>query len=182
MKIRWIMLAALGIAMHPDDARAANADPCDSAAGMAAEAALELKEARLNAGAFVGTFEIENASKTSSISVGLVSESGGEFAFRPDFSIESLDLSGQWRRLIDLPGSYRTGPAMRVLPPGGKQQFKAILMTAETARLDAREFRLLLRTYNPRLCVRSVPFHGLPPKPPVQRPEPTRLVARPGVP
>jgi hypothetical protein len=98
---------------------------------------------------------------------GMASEARLEFAFRPDTSIEYLDLSSAWRRLLDLPGSYRSGPQLRVLPPGGSDVFKARLMTAETARLNAREFRLLLRTYNPRLCVFSVPFYGVPPRAPV---------------
>jgi hypothetical protein len=168
MKPPWVLIAALGIAVSPGDALSADEDPCDSVAGMASEARLELRGSDVDAaGAFVGTFEIENQSRKRSISVGLVGETGGDFAFRPDTSIEYLDLSSAWRRLLDLPGSYRSGPQLRVLPPGGSDVFKARLMTAETARLNAREFRLLLRTYNPRLCVFSVPFYGVPPRAPV---------------
>lgn len=168
MKHPWVLIAALGIAVSPGDARSADEDPCDGIAGMASEARLELKGSDIDeAGAFVGTFEIENQSRQRSISVGLVGETGGDFAFRPDTSIEYLDLSSDWRRLLDLPGSYRSLPRMQVLQPGERYVFKAMLMSAETARQNAREFRVLLRTYNPRLCVFSVPFHGVPSRTPV---------------
>jgi hypothetical protein len=108
-------------------------------------------------GSFIGTFRIHAAKHRESISIGLMQRPAGEFAFHPDTSIEYMDLSGNWQRLLGLPRIFGSVTRVHTLAPGRDFSFNAFLMAQETATLNARGFRLLLRT-NSSNCA-SYPRH-----------------------
>lgn len=166
---RLVCFLAFGSLIMMSPRSFAAADPCSHPEKIASAVTLNLVSAALaENGSFVGNFRIHAAKHSEPISIGLVKVSGGEFAFYPDTSIEYMNLSGDWQRMLALPGSFRGVTRVHVLSPGHAFTFKAALISRETATMNARGFRLLLRTNSSQLCVVSKPFVGVPARPPVE--------------
>jgi hypothetical protein len=164
---------AVVIAIAPLSAIASSSgDPCQNAGSISLENRVTLQSAALNKhGFFVGTFRVDNLSKDNALMFrGTLDGSNGIIKLaEPDTSIEYQDISSQWQSMLEIPGSFYSPKEERIVPPGKSLLFTAELFSADRASLSAGEFRLLIRTRKPPLCLISVPFYGLPPRPTVNQ-------------
>ena len=134
---------------------------------------LTLKETTLDraSGKFIGTFDLQNVSKQKQIVIG-VSSSASADSFSvpyPDASVEYLDLLGQWKPLLNVPGSFLGTSMRRTVEPGKSVLVNAVLVTQDMAEKNGRDFRLILRTADPSVCLISAPFRGQSDRPAVTR-------------
>lgn len=173
-------LLAIIIALSPlGTATAYSDDPCDNADTISHEARVVIQGSALDKDSFlVGTFQLQNLSKKRNFVIrGTPDASASTFhIMRPDISVEYLDLLNRWQRMLELPGSFYGKRESHVASPGKSIVFTTWLFSADIASKNAREFRLLIRTQDPSLCLVSVPFRGFPLRPKVVRLESVETV------
>ena len=132
-------------------------DPCRLLTSDA-RAKLILKDASLSTDHFVGTFELSNIGFRTSLT--LHGKRQGNFLNLddPDVSVQFLDLNMHWESFTALTGSYLR-PDQISVSPHSRAEFTTELMSQEIADKSASEFRVVLRLFNPDICVISQSFH-----------------------
>jgi len=146
---------------------AADKDPCASPDPFDRSISLVLKSARVQGDAFYGVFELENRNLSSPIALSGSKSAEGFRIGHPEVTVEFKDLVSNWVPLPALPGTF-SKPDQLAIQPNSKNTFTVFLMSRETANLSASDFRLLVRSFSPRLCVVSTPFRAVPARTPVE--------------
>jgi hypothetical protein len=166
------LIAAVLVLAPTVGSASSGGDPCKESPQDDPSARVTLVNSTLNEhGVFHGTFKIENISQKQTLTIrgSLHKEDGVLRVDRPDISIEYLDLTNRWQRMIEIPGSYYAPKSRLSIQPGKSKLVSAPLVSAELATLNGREFRLLLRLRDSSQCLVSTPFRGLPPRPRVNQ-------------
>jgi hypothetical protein len=116
---------------------------------------------------FVGTFEIENVRFGKEIVLEGTAKRGVFEVDYPQIHLEFMDLTGEWRSLMYLPGTFLGPPDKLRLPAGGKASFTTQLPTKEQLELGGSKFRVLLSA-GADICIQSEPFSVIQKRGPIE--------------
>jgi hypothetical protein len=141
----------------------ASEDPCRAPIRNSGDVRLTLVRAHVEAGTFVGEFELENLA-TESLSIPANLRNGTYYLRKPEIWVEYRSLASSWEQLPDAPRDNLNTDRLRIASRS-KANFSAVLMTAEVANLQASDFQVVLRLFEKGLCVVSAPFRTTPIRP-----------------
>ena len=147
-------------------------DPCEVAIPNP-RVSLVLKTARLSQeGRFFGTFELSNKGLDRPLILP-GRRDGGTFLMEiPDVTVQYLDLNSQWVSFSTLAGSFIAPPDRLEVKVHSRGILTTDVVSQEIANRSASDFRILIRLFQPDMCVVSSPFHAIPPRQPVTGFEP----------
>jgi hypothetical protein len=80
----------------------------------------------------------------------------------PDVTVQFLDLNSQWESFTTLAGTFLTPPHRLEIKVNSRATLTADLMSREIADKSGSEFHILIRLFQPDMCLVSRPFHAIP--------------------
>jgi hypothetical protein len=141
-------------------------DPCGSIPLSESRVSLMLKDVRLSKEGFFGTFVLSNVRLDSKLVLVGKRDNGVFWPTDPSISVQFLDLNGRWVSFPSLAGSFISPDRLEV-DVHSREFFTVGLMSQEVANRSSSDFRILVRTFQPAICIISRAFHGVPRRPPV---------------
>ena len=138
---------------------------------------LVLKSAQLTPGkGFVGTFELSNVKYDHALVLPGRRRGSTLVMEYPNVSVQFLDLNSQWVSFGELAGSFLPEPDRLEVKPGSRGTITTTLVSPEIVNSGGSEFRIMIRLFDPDICVISRPFHAVPMHSPVTGFETSRWV------
>jgi hypothetical protein len=129
---------------------------------------LVLKSTQLLSGTgFVGTFELSNVKYNRTLTLPGKRTGSTLVMDYPDVSVQFFDLNSQWVSFTEIAGSFLAQPDRMEIKSGSRGTIRTRLMSSEVANTSGSDFRIMIRLFDPDICVISRPFHAVPMHSPV---------------